>query len=278
MATISIFNNSNFVKISNDVVKSKSNNIRSVISTFSKQSRKRLIDTAQQINQRKILQNPIFITLTYPSVFPTSHSICKRHLDSFSKRLNRLFSNFFVIWRLEYQNEKGTKRGAPHYHLILFFCSSNSRVCNIKRFQKWLSLAWFQVVGSGDTKHLAAGTQAQRMRSWRGVIAYVSKYMAKVNQSGIPDVMDDLPGRFWGIFGRSSMPVDKTEFFIPDDVFYSIRRIFRKVYETKRRHKYRFTNNTFGMSLYLDSRTSYDIFNFIVSDFNNPNFLERKLP
>lgn len=278
MPNISIYEGSNYAKISNPSPNPVCHVSRGNIRQFSNQSRLRLISKAQQINQRKILPNPVFITLTYPFIFPRSHSICKKHLDTFIKRLSRLYSEFFLIWRLEYQVEKGTKRGAPHYHIILFFRDNRSRVRDLRRFQQWLSLAWFEIVKSGDPKHLAAGTQAQRLRNWRGVIFYVGKYLAKVSQSGVPDVMEDLPGRFWGIAGRSYLPLDETTFDIPEDEFYCIRRIFRHIYESKRRQKYRYKNNTFGMSLYLDSKTSHDILQFITNDFCNPNITERFLP
>jgi hypothetical protein len=278
MATFTIFEGSNYAKISNPLPAKSGGGMRSNITTFSSGSRKRLLDTAQQINRQKILQNPLFVTLTYPSIFPHNHRVCKRHLDTLSKRLDRIFRNYFVIWRLEYQVEGGTRRGAPHYHLLFFFRDSHSRVRNIKRFRQWLALAWYQIVDSKDIKHFHAGTQADFIRNWRGVIYYTGKYIAKVNQTGVPDIMEDHPGRFWGIFGRSNMPIDETYFEIPDDMFYNIRRIFRKVYEAHVKQKYRFRNNTLGMSIYLDSATCYDILQFIAQGFKKCNITERKLP
>ena len=50
----------------------------------------------------------------------------------------------------------------------------------------WLSLAWYECVGSGDVKHLAAGTQVQAAKGARQVKAYASKlYAAKDTDDGM---------------------------------------------------------------------------------------------
>jgi hypothetical protein len=69
---------------------------------------------------------------------------------------------------------------------------------NMKNF---IAEHWYQVVGSGDLKHLKAGTQIQRIRSWRGVMAYASKYLGKSQEAVASPV-----GRFWGIFNRADVP------------------------------------------------------------------------
>src|SRR5208282_365500 len=63
---------------------------------------------------------------------------------------------------------------------------------------------WYEVVGSSEPRHLAAGTRVEAVKSNRGVFAYASKYLAKVE--------DDLAteyksiGRCWGIMGREHLP------------------------------------------------------------------------
>ena len=49
----------------------------------------------------------------------------------------------------------------------------------------WVPSAWYKSVRSGDIKHLRAGTRVERVRSWRGVMAYASKYMGKIE--ALPD-------------------------------------------------------------------------------------------
>lgn len=160
---------------------------RGMITEFSKHSRRRLLRLIGMIDRSCGKQ--LFVTLTYPKEFPDMAE-SKRHLDVFLKRLKRVYPNAAAIWRLEFQ-----KRGAPHYHLLVW---------NVDFIDyRWLATAWYEVVGSGDEKHLKAGTQVKRVRSWRGVWSYASKYLAKMPETEIAAA----PGRFWGVHNRERLPV-----------------------------------------------------------------------
>jgi len=157
--------------------------IRGKIKGFSRASRRRLMEKVAQLRRDLI---PLFVTLTYPSLYPSGSREYKRHLDNFRRRMVRKFPGCGVIWRLEFQ-----KRGAPHYHLLVWGVSYVELLI-------WVSKAWYEVVGSGDEKHLRAGTRVEWIRSWRGVWSYVSKYVAKVG-----DGEDELEvGRWWGYWGE----------------------------------------------------------------------------
>jgi hypothetical protein len=137
---------------------------------------------------RDVLSGSLLVTLTYPRSFPTEPSISKRHFHAFSKRLLRAYPTSSATWKLEYQT-----RGAPHYHLIVSGISFLERT--------WLSKAWYEVVGSGDPRHLRAGTQVERCDSTRQALAYAAKYCAKVS-TGAPVAH---VGRFWGVIGRANL-------------------------------------------------------------------------
>jgi hypothetical protein len=138
---------------------------RGPICGFSRASRRRLLDLVNQVD-RRCITSMLFVTLTYPSEFPESWQVWKAHLKAMIMRLRRRYPGIKLLWRLEFQ-----QRGAPHFHIL---------VLNVERIDiSWLSAAWFEVVGSGDAKHLLAGTQVARVRSWRGVLFYVGKYLAK---------------------------------------------------------------------------------------------------
>ena len=161
---------------------------RGGIATFSKNSRRRLMRTIAQVEK---IELPIFVTLTYPGEFPGNPKEWKRHLKNFVKRLNYKFSGSSGIWKLEPQ-----KRGAPHYHLMIWGVSYFDLI-------SYVPLAWYKVVGSDDIRHLHAGTRVEKVRSWRGVMGYASKYLGKE--------VENLPGweavgRYWGVFARSSVP------------------------------------------------------------------------
>jgi len=167
---------------------------RGNITGFSNKSRMRLFKKLGKVDKSQL---PIFITLTYPATFPTEKEIYKRHLDSFIKRLIYRFPKIAGVWRLEYQ-----KRGAPHYHLMVWGLSEG------KVLQRYISFIWYKVVGSGDEKHLKAGTQVKRVRSWRGVMSYAAKYMAKPD-----DISEFNCGRVWGMFNRSWLPMSTVIIF-----------------------------------------------------------------
>jgi len=164
--------------------------------------------TLAKISKKKL---PLFITLTYPSEFPVDSEIYKADLDKFFKRLKYRFPEFACIWKLEFQ-----QRGAPHYHLLVWGLSIHCR--------ELISLLWFQVVGSGDIKHLKAGTQVQKIRSWRGVMSYASKYMGKL-ETGV----SGQSGRFWGVSGRGYIPWSAIEEFkvFPGQVVMAMRYMRR---------------------------------------------------
>lgn len=159
---------------------------RQEITHFSSGSRRRLLRTLARTRRDTL---PIFVTLTYPGVYSSSPADWKRDLDVFGKRFCRRWPGAAFVWRLEFQ-----KRGAPHYHLLVWGV-------DYKSLLEWVGLAWFEVVNSGDEKHLKAGTRVELLRSWKGAFAYASKYLAKRDTENITGV-----GRFWGVIARAMLP------------------------------------------------------------------------
>lgn len=184
---------------------------RGTITSFSNASRKRLIETLASINRDRVRFMPLFVTLTYPEVYSEEGQTWKRHLDSFLKALARAYPGCSAVWRLEFQ-----KRGAPHYHLLVFGLQWLDA--------KWLARTWYRIVASGDEKHLKAGTQVKRVRSWRGVMSYASKYMAKTG--GAPSKVE--VGRYWGIFNRVAIPTNIIIFPITLKSFYTLKRAIKR--------------------------------------------------
>ena len=73
-----------------------------------------------------------------------------------------------------------------------------------KAIQHWFAVMWYEIVGSGESRHLAAGTGVETVKSVRGVFAYASKYLAKVEDD--PATEYESIGRCWGIMGREHLP------------------------------------------------------------------------
>lgn len=166
---------------------------RGAVTGFSRKSRNRLL---QKLAMLKRSELPLFVTLTYPGTFPVDPKDWKRHIDTFSKRFCRRFPNAGFIWKLEPQ-----KRGAPHFHLLAWD-SSLTPVEFYAYLKNWIKTAWYEVVGSGDERHLRAGTGVEIVRSFQGVMYYASKYMSKA----VDGEVWGHPGRWWGVVGRTNIP------------------------------------------------------------------------
>lgn len=188
---------------------------RGEITDFSFASRKRLLRKVSRLNQN-LLDAPIFVTLTYPGVYSEEFTEWKRHLDNFAKRCERKYPAGFFFWKLEFQ-----KRGAPHYHLMVF------RVKNVD--MDWLSQAWYEIVGSGDERHLRAGTRVERSHGWQAILGYTAKYMGKPLENQKESI-----GRVWGLKGEKNfnkcVGAIKTDLEYPQ--FVKLRRALRNFIST----------------------------------------------
>ncbi len=161
---------------------------------FSSASRRRLMRVIASLERG---ERPIFVTMTYPDIFPAELDKWKRDIDVFGKRLARRQPQAGFLWRIEFKERKsGTSAGmiAPHFHLLVYGAGYRDLL-------GWVPAAWWKVVGSGDEDHLRVGTRVERIHSWGGVMRYVGKYIAKED-----DYPVDWQGRVWGVVGRASLP------------------------------------------------------------------------
>lgn len=154
---------------------------RSEVSRLTQESLKRLSFVANNTD----VELDTMITLTYPNDFTKDGKESKKHLNAFFSWMRRRIDPFSYLWFLEFQN-----RGAPHYHVL--YCSHGIRIPKAE-----LSDVWYRLVGSGDEKHLLAGTRIEKIRSQNGAGRYAAKYGAKTQQKAVPDEFRSV-GRFWG--------------------------------------------------------------------------------
>jgi hypothetical protein len=189
--TVRLFVGADFVRLCGDPLLGGCGGERGAIRGFSEASRRRMLQFLQTIDREKSGM-PLFVTLTYPGEWPGDPRRWKRDLQVWLGRLKRALPQAWAVWRLEPQ-----RRGAPHYHLLVFGVASLPKL--------WLSRTWFEVVGSGDERHLRAGTQVQAVESWRGVIFYAAKYLAKAVEE-LPAEWRQGVGRWWGVHRRTQAP------------------------------------------------------------------------
>lgn len=203
---------------------------RAEITEFSKASRRRLMRLLNSVDRDRAAL-PYFVTLTYHRNWPKDRGGRKRHLDAFRKRLERKLGRFPAVWRLEFQ-----KRGAPHYHLLLFlepgqvareFGQGRRELRReaLSRLRCAVSWLWHEVAEPDSPEHFVAGTQVQEVRSWRGVNAYAAKYMAKLEKL---DPSAAPIGRFWGLWRRDLLPISHQLTTISEEHYYRLRRVFRR--------------------------------------------------
>lgn len=200
---------------------------------WSRQSRRNMIRTFGFLDWRAFLARgvPEMVTLTYPEVFPRDGEIVKRHLQAFKERWTRKWGAAPVgVWKLEFQ-----RRGAPHFHLYVARPAVRE-----SEFRRWVSEAWYEVVGSGDVRHLRAGTGVDRQFCARSAsVAQLAAYFAKHNakwgegkgyQNDVPEGFEHV-GRFWGAWG---MAEDKETVRLARGDFHAACRIVRRLQRAAR--------------------------------------------
>lgn len=240
MPTMTYSLGGSYVKITGSGMPPTEHGKRGQVKGFSRASRKRLMDWLNAID-RGAVSVALFVTLTYPSTWPDAWQVWKRHLDTFLKRFKRQFPSTSIVWRLEFQ-----KRGAPHFHLLVF---------GVERVDAaWLSQAWYEIVGSGDEKHLKAGTQVQAVRDFRGVLAYASKYIGKASEDAIDC------GRIWGVIGREVLPVRLVQLVLPWADYFNVRRLLRRWVQRHAKHGVRYRSHKgAGLTAYLPAAGAWQI-------------------
>jgi len=198
--------------------------IRERVKGFSRTSRRNLLRRLASINRpafRASKKRIIFVTLTYPGEWPEDPDVCKRHLKALRKRLQREFGPFAAFWRLGIQ-----KRGAWHFHLLLFVGPSFGPVGELRHF---ISSSWYEVTGKVSEGHLRTGTRVEAIRKWREATSYVERYMAKPEE--FPQGLET--GRIWGVWNKELLPVRWKTVEVSLRDTYQIRRIYRKLARRK---------------------------------------------
>jgi hypothetical protein len=198
--------------------------IRDRVKGFSRESRRNLLRRLASINRaafKAFKGRLISITLTYPHEYPEDPELCKNHLKALRRRLQRTFGEFAGFWRMGIQ-----KRGAWHFHLLLFVGPSIGPVRELRRF---ISSSWYEVTGKVSEGHLRAGTRVEAVRKWKEATSYVERYMAKPEE--FPEGLQT--GRIWGIWNEELLPVSWETVQVSLRDAFKIRRIYRKLARRK---------------------------------------------
>lgn len=161
--------------------------LRSTIKSFSKRSRFRLFETMAKVKSC-LVNKPFFVSLTYHYGHQSRELSDKTCLHNFLVSLRDFDNDVQYIWRIDLQ-----KRGAPHYHLIIF-PSINEKLHDRKRYIIHVSKIWHHIADPTSKKHAEFGCDIQNISNYRHACSYINKYLAKV-----PEGMDGLDkGKHWG--------------------------------------------------------------------------------
>jgi hypothetical protein len=163
----------------------------------------------------------IFVTLTYPGEYPQDPVVCKRHLKALRKRLQREYGTFAAFWRMGIQ-----RRGAWHFHLLLFVGPSFGPLKELRRF---ISSSWHEVTGKVSEGHLHAGTRVVAVKKWKQATSYVERYMAKPEE--FPKGLET--GRIWGVWNEELLPVRWETAQVSLRDAFRIGRIYRRLARRK---------------------------------------------
>lgn len=178
---------------------------------------------------------PLFVTLTYPDIFPDELERLQADFKRFRARLAG--QGGAAIWRREWKIRKsGARVGqvAPHYHLLLWGMTRREAL-------EFLPGAWYESCGRLTLDHKKAGTSVEVARSWRQVTGYTSKYLAKAEDREITTRMDDRDcGRSWGVINREAIPwAAEITLEVSVEVIKQMFRYFRKLLHSRGRSSWR---------------------------------------
>lgn len=184
----------------------RAGSIRGRIRRFSANARRRLIRFMACLRMKGI--RATFITLTFKG-YP-SNAEAKRALHAFIQQMARSYPNASAVWRMEYQ-----RRGSIHFHLLAF----NLPYWRQQELQATWERCSHQTMGRADIR---------LVRTRKGVMFYVSKYIAKVDKKTGSTSFIQVPylhgykkwrkGRFWGYHNKKHLPLaQKFEGVLVDD-------------------------------------------------------------
>lgn len=168
---------------------------RGKIRTFSYKSRLRMLRFMARLQMSGV--RATFITLTFRG-YP-SNEVAKKALHAFLQCISRKFPKASAVWRCEFQ-----KRGSIHFHLLCFSLP----------YWHWTEI--LETWKSCSRQHTAR-VDVRLVRSRRGVMFYVAKYMAKVEKRIRKTFLVFVPylhrgrkwkkGRFWGYHNQKALPL-----------------------------------------------------------------------
>ena len=183
-------------------------------------------------------ENLLYLDLTYPDAWrdcaPTPDAV-QAHFKAFCQRFKRATGRpMRCIWVREFQD-----RGASHFHLLVLW----PKTIKGRPSKVWLSRTWYQIVGSGDPRHLRAGTRINFEEALRGAVdpkraaAYFAGYCEKdkAYQHRAPEGWANPNGSVGAFSGHRGLSIATAEIGITPETDIEIRRMMRRYIASQKR-------------------------------------------
>jgi hypothetical protein len=214
------------------------------IEAWSRASRGRLLKRALAVPW-EVKGEAVMAELSYHVFEGITGRDVQRDLKALYRRMKREYPLFSGIWKMEFQ-----RRGAPHVHLLLSFpgwCrwDRSSSLCRrgpkkgsdewvqIRAFQDWLKLNWWEITGEKTEAHLKRGASAYYAENLVKAGFYFAGYSAKASkehQNTIPEGFEGM-GRFWGAW---NMPQSWEVEELTWSQYWRARRVVYKLMQSRR--------------------------------------------
>jgi hypothetical protein len=205
---------------------------RGKVGHFSRKSRRNLLNRILQLEHRT---GYYFVTLTYQE-YKEEFTTWKNDLRALYSSLHYHYPKMGFLWKLEYQ-----KRGAPHFHLLLFDPSTPP----LKELSSLVKKHWYKIVGQKSKEFRHHGVKVEVITNIKKSGFYLAMYQAK----DLNERLDIPSGRSWGIKGKDNMPFSELGSLELDDQTYIIfKRTVRK-WMSKQHHTHHYITylkNRFG--------------------------------
>lgn len=180
---------------------------RGTINRFSAESARRLVAKCQRLREAAINEQKrgLWFTLTFPDSYEWTPERVKAALDAFAKRCARAGIGF--VWKVEFKRRKSGNHVGEHYPHFHCIGVQAGEVKPVNELREWIGQVWFEVCGTNDPKHRAAGTKVDRLESMGGVAHYAAKYASKgVDDPDFDAATVGWDGRWWGVKNAKLMP------------------------------------------------------------------------
>jgi len=214
-----------------------------VVRIFSRSSRRDLGRSIAKLDWSTAIEEGDRLALwtgTYPNDWRAACPTPKhtyRHLRALGKRFERATGRAFMgVWKREFQ-----RRGAPHFHVL----TPLPAMIGDETTREWFARNWYEVVGSGDERHLRAGTavdwsEGLRMMDANRAAAYFTGYSA--GKQDAKSYQDEAPegwcndngsvGRWWGVMGMETVTAEAR---VTSDQIIQAKRLLRGVLAGQKR-------------------------------------------